>query len=411
MTEFMRVVYNLSNIPEFIDALKENNSENFKKLNIINYITKLNETYKIIRYDKNLLCIDNIPDYGLLRSVVVNSQKHVVSFAPPKSIPSDKFIEMYPDAVFNENIIAQEFVEGTMINAFWDDSKWQIATRNTVGAEVSFFQNGKTFNTMFQEACKECNLDLNLLNKNFCYSFVLQHPENRIVVPFVKSILYLVEVYQIQNLPDNNIKIYQIPLNEIIHFGLWSNTGIYFPERYEFKSYSDLIEKYASSNTSYNILGVVIKNLKTGERCKIRNPSYEQVKHLKGNQPKMQYQYLVLRKEGKVAEFLKFYPENKKEFSKYRDQLHYFTNNLFKNYISCYIKKEKPLLVFPSQYRTHMFKIHEKYLNELKEKNLYVTNTVIINYVNSLHPSQQMFSINFHMRKRIVDFIKADEKE
>jgi hypothetical protein len=122
----------------------------------------------------------------------------------------------------------------------------------------------------------------------------------------------------------------------------------------------------------------------------------------------LQYQYLCLRKEGKVGDFLKYYPENKKEFSNFRDQLHLFTNTLFMNYVSCYIKKEKPLIEFSEQYRTHMFNIHKLYLNDLKEKKMYVTNSVVIKYVNDIHPSLMMFCLNFQMRKRNVDFIKAD---
>jgi hypothetical protein len=55
-----------------------------------------------------------------------------------------------------------------------------------------------------------------------------------------------------------------------------------------------------------------------------------------------------------------------------------------------------------------MFNIHKQYLNELKEQKLYVTNTVVIKYVNNIHPSLLMFCLNFQMRKRNVDFIKAD---
>ena len=115
-----------------------------------------------------------------------------------------------------------------------------------------------------------------------------------------------------------------------------------------------------------------------------------------------------MRKEGKVSDFLKFYPENKKEFSTFRDQIHLFTNTLFSNYISCYIKKEKPLLEFFEQYRTHMFNIHKIYTDELREKKLFVNNTVVIKYVNNLHPSLLMYCLNFQMRKRNVDTIAAD---
>jgi hypothetical protein len=390
---------------EGFNELKNTNEEKTKilKLNKIN-VESSNQTYKIIRYDKNILNIDLIPTYGLFRSVILNNNNDVVCFAPPKSIPADIFMKKYP--VKNENLIAQEFVEGTMINVFWNPTfgltgGWEIATRNVVGAETCFYldNTSKSFRTLFLEAAKECNLIIEHLNEEFCYSFVLQHPENRIVVPLVKKNIYLIGIYRIINIDKNNVVIYPFSVKEI-HTYDWSKTTISFPKIYVWENYSDLIETYASMNSNYDIQGVVIYNVDNYVRTKIRNPVYEQVKQLRGNQPKLQYQYLCLRSKGEVCNFLKFYPENKKKFSTFRDQVHLFTNTLFQNYISCFIKKEKPLLEFPDQYRNHMFKIHEMYRNELKEKKLYVNNSVVIKYVNQLHPTLIMYSLNFHMRKR-----------
>jgi hypothetical protein len=206
-----------------------------------------------------------------------------------------------------------------------------------------------------------------------------------------------------------NFQVAVQPLEDIEPF--FTNTTIKFPQVYEEKTYSELIDKYASMNTDYNTVGLVLINKVTGERAKIRNPVYEQVRQLRGNQPKLQFQYLCLRKEGKVKDFLKFYPENKTDFSNFRDQVHLFTDTLLTNYISCYIKKEKPLKEFPEQFRTHMFKIHKTYMEDLKDKNMYVNNTVVINYVNNIVPAKLMYSLNFHMRKRNVEFIKVEDKE
>ena len=105
---------------------------------------------------------------------------------------------------------------------------------------------------------------------------------------------------------------------------------------------------------------------------------------------------------------MKFYPENKKDFSVFRDQVHLFTGTLYTNYVSCYIKKEKPLIEFSEQYRTHMFNIHQLYMNELREKKLFINTTFVQKYVNELHPSLLMYCLNFQMRKRNVDTIVAD---
>jgi hypothetical protein len=407
--------YILSDIKGFNEIVNcDVNNLEILKLNKIESRTSNNSTYKVVRYDKNFLSCDLIPTYGLCRSVIINSKNKVIGFSPPKSISSEQFIQKY-----NENtpgVVFEEFVEGTMVNVFWDDSigvsgGWEIATRNTVGATSSFYKGpqAKTFRDMFLEAAEEANLKFDNLIKQICYSFVLQHPENRIVVPFKKPQLYLVGTYGIINEPDSvYVDVYDYKkANENLPFTL-VGADVKLPETYKFDTYAELIEKYGSMNASYDVVGVVLHNNITGERAKIRNPVYEQVRVLRGNQSKLQYQYLLLRKEGKVGEFLKFYPENKKDFSGFRDQVHLFTDTLFNNYVSCYIKKEKQLGLFPDKYRTHMYNIHQKYINELKEDKKFVSNTFVQKYVNELHPSLLMFCLNHDLRKRKVDVIVAE---
>jgi hypothetical protein len=407
--------YNLLDIPGFNNivngSLMDPNIE--KYYSIQEYSTKSNEKYTIVRYNKDFLFSENISTYGLMRSIILSGTK-IVGFSPQKAFSPEIFMNKYSSKT--ENIIAEEFIEGTMINVFYDynygiNGCWQISTRNTVGAEVSFYKwSKKTFNDMFIEACTETNFNISTLNPLFSYSFVLQHPENRIVVPIKKPQLYLVGVYKIVQEP-NIIKVIEQNMSDVKQGGLWNLTSIKFPEEYTFTTYSELIEEFGSSNTAYNIMGVVVKNKETGERTKFRNPIYEEVRHLRGNQPKLQYQYLCLRHSGNLPKFLKYFPETKEDMSMFRDQIHMYTRTLHQNYISCYVRKEKPLKEFPDQYRTHMYKLHEKFLNDLREKKLFVTNTVVINYVNSLPPSLLMYCLNYNMRKRMVDTIKISSEQ
>ena len=352
------------------------------------------EDYKVIKYDKRVLTVDRVGTDGLSRSIIVNGDNQVVSFSPPKSLSYDVFSRLYKDN-YSFPLIAQEFVEGTMINLFWDSriEQWEISTRSTVGTSSSFY-NKKTFRDMFFEAAINNNFAFSELDTQFCYSFVLQHPDNRIVVPFNATQLYLIAVYSIDNTRDNisvtSRDIYEIQASWV--------SKVKLPRKYEWESYGDLIERFGSKNTPFRRVGVVIYNTETGERTKIRNPVYEEVRHLRGNQPKIQYHYLCLRKEGNVGEFLKYFPENKLVFSSFRDKLHGFTNMLFKNYISCYIKKERPLIEFSPQFRTHMFNIHQIYTTQLKDKKLFVNNAVVIKYVNDTHPSLIMHSLNYQDR-------------
>ena len=132
--------YNLSEIPDFNQLINGTITEsNILKLTNIECKTLNHQKYSVIRYLKEHLATDMISTYGLCRSIIVNNLGNVVAFAPPKSINSDIFIQTYPDK--NDDLIAEEFVDGTMINVFWDPTigltgGWEISTRNTVQASI-----------------------------------------------------------------------------------------------------------------------------------------------------------------------------------------------------------------------------------------------------------------------------------
>jgi hypothetical protein len=337
--------------------------------------------YTVRRYDRKTLPIDWISTYGMCRSVITDTNNNIIAFSPPKSLVFDDFISKYPDT---SQIVATEFVEGTMINAFWDKSnnQWEISSRSNIGANNGFT---KTFREMFYDAANECRLELGLLPKEFSYSFVLQHPDNRIVLLIGKPQLYLIAVYSYEGSV--------VRSHDPAYFSEFTLTTVRRPAVYDLTTYVDFAEKTMTLDYSY--LGVVLSNQVTGERTKIRNPNYERVRHLKGNHPKLQYQYLCLRKAGKIGQHLKYYPENNAQFAGFRDKIHEFTSKLRDNYISCYIRKMKPLMEYSEEYRTHMYSLHQIYKNKLKPNDKYLVFEDVVNYVNDLHPSLLMHSLNY----------------
>ena len=114
------VTYTLTNINGFNDLLNDvPNEQQLLKINKVECRTANNvANYKIIGYNKSLLTSDIISTYGLCRSIIINKNNKVVAFAPPKSIKYDEFILKYSED--DNDIVAEEFVEGTMINVFWD---------------------------------------------------------------------------------------------------------------------------------------------------------------------------------------------------------------------------------------------------------------------------------------------------
>tara|TARA_Y100000813_G_C23885787_1_gene222517 strand:- start:58 stop:546 length:489 start_codon:yes stop_codon:yes gene_type:complete len=144
-----------------------------------------------------------------------------------------------------------------------------------------------------------------------------------------------------------------------------------------------------------------------GTRSKLRNNNYEIVRKLRGNQPKLQYNYLCLKQENKIKDFLYYYPEHSFIFNTFKNKTFEYTNQLFMNYISCFIRKEKPLKDYEFQFKNHMYKLHEKYKSELKPKNKNIDKKIVIDYFNNLHPAQQMFVINYS--KEISPYVVNNE--
>lgn len=394
-------MHELSKYADFDKLLKDNNYANEKFLKV----KKIDNLY-LIKYDKKHLHYDNIDTLGLFRSIICDEKK-IVSFSPPKS---RNLLDIQNINDYNkDDYIFEEFVEGTMINVFWNEniSDWDLATRSYIGGKCCFNINNKptaTFRYMFLDAMNSTKLNFSDLNKNYSYSFVLQHPENQIVVPFNMKTITLVSVFSFDNF---TVKIELNEFDRIItqldKFGVFCprHFNLLFPEVKTFNHLIDLFNE--SNNIDYKILGCVLLHKHNGTRIKIRNKTYEYVRRLKGNTPKLQFQYYNLRKLNKVADFLKYYPEKKELLSKMRNNLHYWTTQLHKNYIDCFINKFKPLKEFPYEYKPHLYALHQLWLNELREKKEHVSKRVVINYVNSLPPQRLMYSVNYKLKQNTIE--------
>ena len=141
---------------------------------------------------------------------------------------------------------------------------------------------------MFLEAMNATGIEFEYLEKNICYSFVLQHPKNRIVVPITVPNLYLVKTYICEQGVEEGYYNNITEISPLISKG-WGKIPLDLAPMGD--NWDDIIEYLSSDNLPYTVQGIVIINKKTGRRTKLRSKNYEKVKHLKGNSPKMQYHY------------------------------------------------------------------------------------------------------------------------
>lgn len=390
-----------------LDKAKNNVNELIKKYvssNGTEITKKKHKNFMIIKYDKKQCLPNQYFKVGYLRSMVIDmDQEKIVCVGPNKSIPVEEIFSYSSPDETSHKINYEEFVDGVMINVFWDTTNevWQYATRSNIGADIRFYlqsEGNKTFRTMFEEALAEDKIDLNVLPRCYCYSFVLQHPLNRIVSPVDKPHAVLVEAHEIT---DKIITLYPHGFTEADRElrALIDEHNIPIPEHYDYATLKEAKENHASRNTDYGCVGIILKNYATGWRSKVRNPVYEDVKALRGNSPKLQFLYLTLRHSGNVAKYLKYFDEHANEFQIFREQIHKFTHNLYVNYVDCFIKKKAHVNSYPHQYKVCMTDLHSKYLDELMPHGKHIHKGVVISYFNEIAPQRQMYLLNYNFRK------------
>lgn len=433
-------MYSLQKINRFGELLS-NISDNVKSKEICDSIGIRKSTYKnkktgqtqhILKYDKSKLNVETYETLGLARSIIVGDDGTILSFAPPKSYNG---VENFNDTSMRSATISiEDFVEGTMMNLYYvataeNDGYWEVSTRSNIGANNFYMMDGikknKTFREMFDEICTMGNFNYYNLPKNYIYSFVMRHPENRIVQPVLYPCLFLTNVYCVNQ--ETHI-VASHPVNMIQNFTILNNylqvkhvfgTGKYAEIKNTIKDFNticndrilntDIIQRYFGTSGMCNNInymqGFVFEVRSENEiyRYKIRNQGYEDLKKLKGNHAKLQYHYLCLRQSNRVTDFINVFGYAN-EFNIYREQLHTYTWNLYQNYVSCYINKERPLSEYGDQYRTHMYLIHQEiYMKELKPNKKGIKFENVKSYVNAMKPEHQMYVINFLMRTKKVD--------
>jgi hypothetical protein len=397
----------ISNLKEAISS--EENSINTKILKIFNFNNSLK--YQILRYDRFFLSTDLYDSIGLCRSLILDDDNKVLSYSPPKTLHYEYFKKQNKG-----NLVCEEFVEGTMINLFWDEriglnGSWEMSTRNKVGAGTGFFLSSEkiTFRELFLDILKEKNIVLESFDKKFCYSFVIQHPKNRIVIPIIEKRIYLVGCYQIIQKGISDLKIQCYNSQYIVENVLCMSQKLLYPVKTEFVSWETVEKKNSFSGVNYNQKGDIIKNIETGKITKIRNANYEEVKSLRGNNPKLQYQYLNLRSTGDIKNYLQHFPEHKSHFNVFKAQLHAFTDKLNNFYVEIFITKVLKLENVPFQYKILVQNLHKIYIDSFNNRERKkITKTEVIKYVNKMPISQLMYSLNYDLRKQNIHIQKED---
>ena len=302
------------------------------------------------------------------RGAIINTKTNKLVCIPPvKSLERKYDINEIIDQYDGENEY-QPLIEGTMINMFFHNDQWMIATRSNIGAKNSW-EKGDSFLDMFLDVYGDSWF--NELKKNYCYSFVLSHINNRIVSKIEESSIFLIENYELGDIPIRK------ELDNISTIEQMFNLPIEYLRNYD-------------SILPFSIKGFTIKS--KGNRVNWINPEYTHVEGLKMNYNDPYLNYIALRQSRLLSEYLKYFPEDQHIFQQYRIYFNVIKQELYESYVSHFIRKERELNNISYPLRPLLFELH-KYYKETGEK---INVKIVSDYLHNL-PGKRMLFINNYL--------------
>ena len=337
--------------------------------------------YALIRYVKGDSVFAN-PVVRAFRSVVWDTLAH-----RPVSVTSWKSAdgESLPDGPLSTDYSVEMFPDGTLIGMYWDThaEQWRIHTRSVMDARCRYYSQTRTFADMFTEATR--GLDLSILDRSVSYSWVLTHPENRIVCDAPVARAVIVDTCRIAS--DGAVTWERAP-----RYGVSPVTGI--------SATADALRtRLAEWNTRFrhNCQGIVVKNAH-GHRWKIRTPEYNRVRGLRGNSPRLDFLYLKHWKGETLRDYLRVYPEERGVADSVVNRWKTATSDIYRVYCDVFKAHSLDKSLIPPKYRPHVYGLHTLYRDTLKPAGKKVDWKTCLEYMNTKDVPQMLFVINWELR-------------
>ena len=271
------------------------------------------------------------------RGAVYNYETGRLNVLPPSKSREVSY-ECFSSLITDNGTTFTELYDGTMINVFYNNDKWNLSSRSTLGCSNRWILT-KTYKELFDETF---TLDYERLNKDYSYSFVLRNKKNRNISPIGTDEIVLVKIYDPLNNEDVSIdEACSVPTPRVL-------------------SSPSEMNMMDSSVKGYT---VIIDN----ERFKCLTPLFKRMRDIKLNLNNKSLLYLELQKKGDLKEYLSYFPEDTGCFSETRSFVQNLTNELYDTYYSTYVKKENLFKDIKYEYKPLIKDIHGIYLRTRKK--------------------------------------------
>jgi len=355
----------------------------------------------VVRYDKG-----NSAD-SVFRSVVWDMNSNL-----PLSVAPFRANDGFPPKDLHLSAV-EDFIDGFMVNAWVADGEIQLSTRTRVGGENKFYSK-KTFGELFREslattplktmdALRDCleGLRTDVSGSSAFVSFVVQHPEHRIVAKVTSPGLYVVHTGYVLNTGAVHISERSINWPQAL-------ARLVIPS-YPNRSFSNEAEveellRRTAAQRGWRWQGLVFKDGKGG-RWRIRTPTYSTLRQLRGAESTALERFFRLRATHTMVDYLRHYGEERDDFWKYEQALRARTADVLAAYTDVHKAHALTFKELPESLRPAVYLLHLKWRDELRPKGFSVRLQNAIDVVNQLRGFE---------KKRLIEaaaYVAAPPKE
>lgn len=318
-------------------------------------------------------------------TIFTKETNQIQCYGFPKTLDLPETLTFNGKSTVNGKIIASEYIDGTLIRAYYDGTMWRLTTNGVMNAYNSYWISEKSFGDLFDDCLSRIYQSKTVfsesklaksLDKNCSYQFILSTPS----VHLISSISS------------------KTPKSFIYHVGTFSNDTLEYVVRFmdshihgpTVEEFNTMDEIRAKLDTSKGYIIYSASDEKTqSPRYKLLSPEYIKLRKLIGNTPNLYLRYLECVADGTYKDLLYCFP-NVRFYSSWVDKcLAQITKMVFTAYVDKFMKKNKEMYI---NYflRPLLYELHGDFMKSQER----VTYETIVKKLNSYHPKRINFILN-----------------
>lgn len=301
-----------------------------------------------------------------------------------------------------KNVVVEEMVDGTVIKIFYWNGTWIVSTNKKLNSKFAYWQSNRSFYDLFCDAIPHYPRSIqdvfnSDLDKCCTYTFILLHPENRLVIHYNKPTVVHVSTR-------NNVTFEEYECGIGSKF-IWAT---YIDKVSTDVDLLRVNNKMWDINTPYDPelkRGIMVTNFSDPyfvTRIKKDYPWFDTANKLRKNLPSIYLSYLACNRLERNS-FKQFFGNT--DIFRYVDIMDKLPNFIFEHYIMIYVKKRFHIHYFKDYYpqiSNVLYRVHGRYIKgnfiPIKEEDV----SIVLDFLK-LHEKDALLS-EYHniLRQKMI---------